>query len=71
MSVKIHTAEETCLSAAGERNYKNNTGLKGGLGEAQHHQIMMTSSNGNIFRVTGPLCGESTRDRWIPLTKRQ
>ena len=29
----------------------------------------MTSSNGNIFRVTGPLCGEFTRDRWIPLTK--
>ena len=24
----------------------------------------MTSSNGNIFRVTGPLC-----HRWIPLTK--
>ena len=22
--------------------------------------IMMTSSNGNIFRVTGPLCGEFT-----------
>ena len=21
---------------------------------------MMTSSNGNIFRVTGPLCGEFT-----------
>ena len=33
--------------------------------------IMMTSwsSNGNIFRVTGPLCGESTGHRWIPLTK--
>ena len=29
---------------------------------------MMTSSNGNIFRVTGPLCGEFTGDRWIPLT---
>ena len=29
----------------------------------------MTSSNGNIFRVTGPLCGESTGHRWIPLTK--
>ena len=29
----------------------------------------MTSSNGNIFRVTGPLCGEFTGDRWIPLTK--
>ena len=30
---------------------------------------MMTSSNGNIFRVTGPLCGELTGYRWIPLTK--
>ena len=30
-------------------------------------QIMMTSSNGNIFRVTGPLCGEFTSHRWIPL----
>ena len=31
--------------------------------------IMMTSSNGNIFRVTGHLCGEFTGTRWIPLTK--
>ena len=31
--------------------------------------FMMTSSNGNIFRVTGPLWGESTGDRWISLTK--
>ena len=30
---------------------------------------MMTSSNGNIFRVTGHLCGEFTGDRWIPSTK--
>ena len=30
---------------------------------------MMTSSNGNIFRVTGPLCGEFTGHRWICLTK--
>ena len=30
---------------------------------------MMTSSYGNIFRVTGPLCGEFTGDRWIPRTK--
>ena len=29
----------------------------------------MTSSIGNIFRVTGPLCGEFTGDRWIPFTK--
>ena len=30
---------------------------------------MMMSSNGNIFRVTGPLWGESTGHRWIPLPK--
>ena len=30
---------------------------------------MMTSSNGNLFRVTGPLWGEFTGHRWIPLTK--
>ena len=31
--------------------------------------IMMTLSNGNIFGVTGTLCGELTGHRWIPLTK--
>ena len=31
--------------------------------------LMMTSSNGNIFRVTCLLWGEFTGDRWIPLTK--
>ena len=31
--------------------------------------IMITSSNGNIFRVTGHLCGEFTGLRWIPRTK--
>ena len=30
---------------------------------------MMTSSNGDIFHVTGPLCGEFTGHRWIPRTK--
>ena len=30
---------------------------------------MMTSSNRNIFRVTGHLCGEFTGLRWIPRTK--
>ena len=30
---------------------------------------MMTSSNGNIFHVTGHLCGEFTSRRWIPRTK--
>ena len=28
--------------------------------KTQGHEIMMTSSNGNIFRVTGHLCGEFT-----------
>ena len=31
--------------------------------------IMMTSSDGNIFRVTGPLCWEFTGPRWIPRTR--
>ena len=31
--------------------------------------IMMTSSNGKIFRVTGHLYGEFTGHRWIPRTK--
>ena len=30
---------------------------------------MRMSSNGNIFRATGPLCGEFTGHRWIPCTK--
>ena len=29
----------------------------------------MAASNGNIFRVTGPLCGEISGHRCIPLTK--
>ena len=32
-------------------------------------QDKKTSSNENIFRVTGPLCGEFTGQRWIPHTK--
>ena len=31
--------------------------------------IMMALSNGNLFRVTGPFCGEFTGNRWIPHTK--
>ena len=34
-----------------------------------HIAIMMTSSYGNIFCVTGPLCGEFTCHQWIPCTK--
>ena len=31
--------------------------------------FIVTSSNGNIFRVIGSLWGETTGHRWIPLTK--
>ena len=34
-----------------------------------NHNTMMTSSNGNIFRVTSPLWGQFTGHRWIPRTK--
>ena len=42
------------------------------LGHNVYHRDayhMMTSPNGSIFRVTGPLSGESTGPRWIPRTK--
>ena len=32
-------------------------------------RCMMTLSNVNIFRATGPMCGEFTGHRWIPHTK--
>ena len=35
----------------------------------QSADFTMTSSNGNIFRVTGHLYGEFTGQRWIPHTK--
>ena len=37
----------------------------------EHHKMhcMMTSSNGNILLLTGPLWGKSTGHQWIPLTK--
>ena len=34
-----------------------------------HPGDMMTSSNGNIFCVTGPLCEEFTGHQWNPSTK--
>ena len=37
--------------------------------EKQNGEIIMTSSNGNIFRVTGPLWGEVTDHRWISFIK--
>ena len=39
------------------------------LRDNQAKPFMMMSSNGNMFRVTGPLCREFTGHRWIPHTK--
>ena len=33
-----------------------------------NEKSMLTSSTGNIFRLTDPLCGKFTDHRWIPLT---
>ena len=35
----------------------------------QNFLVMMTSFNGNFFRVTGHLCGEFIGHQWIPRTK--
>ena len=43
--------------------------LRQWIGSSLIQVIMMKSSNGNIFRVTGHLCGEFTDHRWIPRTK--
>ena len=41
--------------------------------DSQHRprylRCIMTSSDGNNFRVTGPFCWEFTGHRWIPRTK--
>ena len=39
------------------------------LSHVQSFNVIMTSSNGNIFHITGPLWGESTGHGWIPFTK--
>ena len=36
---------------------------------AKFQSYLMTSSNGNIARVTGHLCGEFTGPRWFSRTK--
>ena len=54
------------LSADMIQNTTYGQGAHSSACKKQH--IIMTSSNGNIFRVTGPLWGESTDDRWIVAT---
>ena len=51
----LHTGTKACRDITKPREAINHT--------------MMTSSNENVFRVIGPLCGELSGHRWIPLTK--
>ena len=44
------------------------TGYKGSSPSYAHRGMMM-SSNGNLIRFTGLMCGEFTGHRWIPSTK--
>ena len=50
-----------------DREFRYNTVLI--FRNPRYRIVMMASSNGNILRVTGHLCGEFTGDRWIPRTK--
>ena len=62
-----------CANAVSRRSSWPSVGKRVNVGfdtvNSSHFNFMMTSSNGNIFRVTGPLSGESTRYQWIPLKK--
>ena len=48
---------------------KEETGFHFHFTTTVHSQYMMVSSYGNIFRVTGHLCGEFGGHRWIHRTK--
>ena len=60
-----------------DNQYDNNTSLAAGrllrsrLDPLTYWPSMMTSLHGNAFRVTASLWGESTGNRWIPLTNGQ
>ena len=60
--VTMYHAFSRYLSRMTYCNHYTSTDIK------HHPRNMMTSSNGNIFRVTGPLRGEFTGDRWISRT---
>ena len=51
------------------RRYQAKVKLGWIINKLENLVIVMTSSNGNIFRVSGPLWGEYTCHRWIPHTK--
>ena len=66
--LKRHKVSE---GASGQNQYH----VRGSAYTIPHHEMccprcnVITSTNGKNCRVTGPLWGESTGHRWIPLTK--
>ena len=66
--IQIHRLQQKIRTVAVEVRYSM-PGCSHCVDVTHSGNIMMTSSNRNIFRVTGPLCGEFTGQRWIPLTK--
>ena len=68
VTLKSGALPSTCPSLSGlESNFGHPMRPFKMAGEISRY--MMTSSNRNIFRVTGHLCGEFTGPRWIPRTK--
>ena len=61
-------AKATCLVSYSVRNLGSTSRLF--ILYGTHHCVTITTSaNGNIFRVTGPFCGEFTGHQWIPRKK--
>ena len=51
------------------KHFLDGMGIFMSNGSIKFTMVIMTSSNGNIFRVIGPLCGEFTGHRSSPFTK--
>ena len=66
---RIQTRTSTAISFVHEWNAVIRKAISAAIFHWHRHRIMMTSSNGNMFRVTGPLWGDSTGHRWTPVTK--
>ena len=66
MVVSSRTSRNKAVSVMAQQNAWTSWRLKSPTNVCL---LMMTSSNGNIFRFTGPLCGEFTGHPWIPRTK--
>ena len=74
LSRPLAGSDGICLAADTAPQFTRHQWWRHGYG-IQHNPstclFMMTSWHGNAFRITDPLLGESTGDRWIPQTKGQ